>query len=220
MIISTWSTLLLSVNPPTTLPLSKARHHCRLLHKVGNPLSKTWLELTFTLAHGLLLLLPPVIVGCITYLLIIFGGQFMLRDSPRYHPKFIFQLHNFLLTFVSAALLLLLIEQLIPQLVNHGFYYTICSSEAWTQKHELLYYLNYLVKWWELADTVFLVLKKKKLGKKLESMIKPCDIQLNDCRIPALLSSQHDYGALLHPTCWTYYCGKFYWKWCKKALDI
>lgn len=136
----------------------------------------------------------------------------MLRDSPRYHPKFIFQLHNFLLTFVSAALLLLLIEQLIPQLVNHGFYYTICSSEAWTQKHELLYYLNYLVKWWELADTVFLVLKKKKLGKKLESMIKPCDIQLNDCRIPALLSSQHDYGALLHPTCWTYYCGKFYWK--------
>ncbi|CDS11440.1 hypothetical protein LRAMOSA03703 [Lichtheimia ramosa] len=106
---------------------------------------------------------PQVIVGCITYLLIIFGGQFMLRDSPRYHPKFIFQLHNFLLTFVSAALLLLLIEQLIPQLVNHGFYYTICSSEAWTQKHELLYYLNYLVKWWELADTVFLVLKKKKL---------------------------------------------------------
>lgn len=106
-----------------------------------------------------------VTIGCVTYLLVIFGGQYMLRESGPSNPKFIFRLHNFLLTIVSLALLLLLVEQLVPQLARHGLYYTICSAEAWTEKHELLYYLNYLVKWWELADTVFLVLKKKKLGK-------------------------------------------------------
>ncbi|KAI7875339.1 GNS1/SUR4 membrane protein [Lichtheimia hyalospora FSU 10163] len=106
---------------------------------------------------------PEVAIGCVTYLLVIFGGQYMLRESGPSNPKLIFRLHNFLLTIVSLALLLLLVEQLVPQLARHGLYYTICSAEAWTEKHELLYYLNYLVKWWELADTVFLVLKKKKL---------------------------------------------------------
>ncbi|KAI9497967.1 ELO family [Zychaea mexicana] len=108
--------------------------------------------------------IPEVVVGCVTYLMVIFGGQYILRDSMPLRPKFIFQVHNLLLTLVSLAILLLLIEQLVPQLVRHGLYWTICSFDAWTQKHELLYYLNYLVKYWELIDTVFLVVKKKKLG--------------------------------------------------------
>ena len=97
--------------------------------------------------------------------MVIFGGRYILREASAVHPKFIFQIHNLLLTLVSLAILLLLIEQLVPQLYRHGLYWTICSYDAWTPKHELLYYLNYLVKYWELADTVFLVLKKKKLGK-------------------------------------------------------
>ncbi|KAI9258034.1 GNS1/SUR4 family-domain-containing protein [Phascolomyces articulosus] len=107
--------------------------------------------------------IPEVAVGVFTYLMVIFGGRYILREASATHPKFIFQIHNLLLTLVSLAILLLLIEQLVPQLYNHGLYWTICSYDAWTQKHELLYYLNYLVKYWELADTVFLVLKKKKL---------------------------------------------------------
>lgn len=79
--------------------------------------------------------------------------------------KLAFQIHNVLLTLVSGALWLLLFEQLFPQLYQRGLYYTICSEEAWTSKLELIYYLNYLVKWWELLDTGFLVIKKKKLGK-------------------------------------------------------
>lgn len=75
------------------------------------------------------------------------------------------QIHNAFLTIVSLVLLVLLIEQLVPKLVNQGLYFTICSEDAWTQELELLYYLNYLVKYYELIDTVFLVIKKKKLGK-------------------------------------------------------
>ncbi|KAI8142331.1 GNS1/SUR4 family-domain-containing protein [Fennellomyces sp. T-0311] len=107
--------------------------------------------------------IPEVVVGCLTYFMVIFGGQLLLRDALPFHPKAIFQLHNLLLTLVSGAILLLLIEQLVPQLARHGLYWTICSADAWTEKHELLYYLNYLVKYWELIDTVFLVMKKKKL---------------------------------------------------------
>lgn len=79
--------------------------------------------------------------------------------------KFLFQIHNVLLTLVSGTLLALLFEQLFPQLYRKGIYFTICSENAWTPQLELIYYLNYLVKWWELVDTGFLVIKKKKLGK-------------------------------------------------------
>lgn len=106
-----------------------------------------------------------VLIGCITYFIVIFGGQFLLSNAPAFKLKTLNLLHNAFLTIISSILLVLLIEQLVPKLVRQGLYYTICSEEAWTQELELLYYLNYLVKYYELIDTVFLVLKKKKLGK-------------------------------------------------------
>lgn len=78
--------------------------------------------------------------------------------------KGLFMLHNVLLTASSLALLLLFIEQLTPIIARHGLFYAVCSDAAWNQPLELLYYLNYLVKYWELADTMFLALKKKRLG--------------------------------------------------------
>jgi hypothetical protein len=58
-----------------------------------------------------------------------------------------------------------MIENIFPILYHKGLLHAVCDTDAWTQPLELLYYLNYLVKYWELIDTVFLVLKKKKLGK-------------------------------------------------------
>ncbi|KAF9438485.1 hypothetical protein BGZ76_007604 [Entomortierella beljakovae] len=104
-----------------------------------------------------------VAMWAITYLIVIFGGREIMRNQEAFKLKYLFILHNFLLTIASGALLLLFIENLAPILAKNGLLYAICNEGAWTQRLELLYFLNYLVKFWELADTVFLVLKKKPL---------------------------------------------------------
>jgi fatty acid elongase 3 len=68
------------------------------------------------------------------------------------------------LSTVSAALLLPLTLLLAGKYYEHGFLHMMCS---WTllDDHRLLwfFYVNYLFKFYELLDTVFLALKKKPL---------------------------------------------------------
>jgi fatty acid elongase 3 len=106
-----------------------------------------------------------VAISFITYLAVIFGGKLLMRNFPVIKLQFIFQLHNLLLTLSSLALLILFAEQLIPIVFRNGIFHSVCHNDAWTQRLELLYYINYLIKYWELTDTVFLVLRKKNLGK-------------------------------------------------------
>ncbi|ODQ81995.1 hypothetical protein BABINDRAFT_160208 [Babjeviella inositovora NRRL Y-12698] len=46
---------------------------------------------------------------------------------------------------------------------HHGLYYAICHPDAWTPQMVTLYYMNYITKFLEFIDTVFLVVKQKRL---------------------------------------------------------
>lgn len=109
---------------------------------------------TFGVTAGTLLL----------YYIVIFGGREFMRNRPAFELNGLFKIHNFYLTVISGGLLLLFLEQLIPELTRNGVFHAICDhSGGWTDKLVILYYLNYLTKYLELIDTVFLFLKKKPL---------------------------------------------------------
>ncbi|KAL6884395.1 fatty acid elongase-like protein [Trichoderma longibrachiatum] len=98
------------------------------------------------------------------YYLVIFGGRELMRNRDPFKLKTLFLIHNFVLTAVSAALLALFIEQLLPTVARRGILYAVCDANGgWTQPLIVLYYMTYLTKYLELLDTVFLFLKKKPL---------------------------------------------------------
>jgi len=106
-----------------------------------------------------------VFIGFCTYFIVIFGVQAIMRkyNIKPFQLKWFFFIHNAILTVVSAALLYGFAYNLIPMIKKHGIIYAMCNIGSYTQQMETLYYINYLIKWWELIDTLFLVLKRKKL---------------------------------------------------------
>ncbi|KAF0322458.1 fatty acid elongase [Colletotrichum asianum] len=97
------------------------------------------------------------------YLVIIFGGREVMRERRPLELNGLFKIHNLFLSVLSAALLLLIVEQIVPQLWRDGLYHNICTYAGASQPLVTLYYVNYLVKYYELIDTVFLMAKKKPL---------------------------------------------------------
>lgn len=99
------------------------------------------------------------------YYVVVFGGRFVMNTfnvSPL-RLNALVQLHNLFLSLLLGLLMLLLVEQLVPMIARHGLFYAVCHPKAYHQKVVVIYYLNYLTKYWELLDTVFLVLARKKL---------------------------------------------------------
>jgi fatty acid elongase 3 len=79
----------------------------------------------------------------ITYYVIIFGGREVMKKMPAFKLNTLFMIHNLVLTLVSGILLVLFIEQLLPTLVRHGVFYTICDQRGgWTQPLIILYYVS------------------------------------------------------------------------------
>ncbi|OMJ09607.1 putative elongation of fatty acids protein 1 [Smittium culicis] len=105
-----------------------------------------------------------VIYGILTYLLIVVGGQFIMKQFKEpIKLNRIFMVHNFFLCTFSGFLFVGFMEQAIPMLFKHGFFWSICDYYSYIQPLEWLYYCNYICKWVEFIDTFFLVMKKKKL---------------------------------------------------------
>lgn len=105
-------------------------------------------------------------VGVIIGYYIIILGYPAIRDSlgiRAFKLSFLFQIHNLVLSGLSLVLLVLIVEQVFAKFFYNGFFYAVCSKEMFTDKLVILYYITYLTKFIELIDTVFLVLKKKKL---------------------------------------------------------
>ncbi|KAL0252979.1 hypothetical protein I308_102373 [Cryptococcus tetragattii IND107] len=105
-----------------------------------------------------------VVAAVGTYLLVIFGGREMMKNRQPFKLKIPFQIHNVYLTLGSGLLLVLMLEEIIPLFLKHGFFWSICSTSAFTPRLVTYYMINYYFKYVELIDTVFLVLKKKPLA--------------------------------------------------------
>ena len=65
-----------------------------------------------------------------------------MRNRQPYKLNGLFMAHNFILTVISGALLVLFAEQLIPTLWKHGLYENICGESGWTQPLLVLYYVS------------------------------------------------------------------------------
>lgn len=105
-----------------------------------------------------------VVICIVTYLLVIFGGRELMRSRAPFKLTALFQLHNLILTSGSLVLLLLMLEEIIPMYFKQGFLFSICNTKAFTARLVTYYMINYYIKYVELIDTVFLVLKKKPLA--------------------------------------------------------
>ncbi|PGH35692.1 fatty acid elongase 2 [[Emmonsia] crescens] len=121
-------------------------------------------DFTFTQGQTPMSTLNETLFSLASYYIIVFGGREIMRNRPALKLNGIFLIHNLYLTLISGTLLALFIEQLLPTLWRNGIFFAICDVKGgWTDPLVVLYYLNYLTKYLELLDTVFLVLKKKPL---------------------------------------------------------
>jgi fatty acid elongase 3 len=79
----------------------------------------------------------------VIYYTIIFGGRELMRNREPFKLRSLFLIHNFYLTAISAILLALFIEQMLPTVVRHGIFHAICAREGgWTQPMVVLYYVS------------------------------------------------------------------------------
>ncbi len=98
---------------------------------------------------------------CIVYLATIF--ILSRKKKPFTIPNWIPALHNLFLTLVSLFLFIVLTENSMSIFINKGMYESFCLLQSYTPRVEFIMYLNYLTKYYELIDTLFLVLKGKEL---------------------------------------------------------
>jgi fatty acid elongase 3 len=76
---------------------------------------------------------PVVVSVLVGYLATVFSIQALMKNSQPFNPRFLFQLHNLVLTSGSLLLLVLMLEEILPILYKNGLFYAMCNNEAWTE---------------------------------------------------------------------------------------
>lgn len=78
----------------------------------------------------------------IAYYVAIFGGRELMKNQQPFNLNGLFMAHNLGLTIISAVLLVLFIEQLVPTVWRGGIFYAICDIRGgWTAPLVTLYYV-------------------------------------------------------------------------------
>jgi len=98
---------------------------------------------------------------CVAYLLGVLGLQRFMEKKNPVRLKLSIALHNGFLSICSLGLLVLIGTELIPKIFKKGYYGSVCDRDVLTNRLEFYCYLNYLLKFYELIDTFFMVAKKK-----------------------------------------------------------
>ncbi|TPX37691.1 very-long-chain 3-oxoacyl-CoA synthase [Synchytrium microbalum] len=107
--------------------------------------------------------LPSIVAASLGYVIVMMGGQEIMRGYQSFNLKYLIFLHNAIMSIASGLLFMLILEPLVPMWQEHGLNFTLCHYDAYTPRLELFYYLNYLFKLWEFIDTGFMVLRKRPL---------------------------------------------------------
>ncbi|KAL8872149.1 MAG: hypothetical protein Q9174_002171 [Haloplaca sp. 1 TL-2023] len=108
--------------------------------------------------------LKATVTMLVSYYVLVLGGREFMKNRKPFKLNALFMIHNLYLTLASGIMLVLFIEQLVPTVWRRGIFFAICDHRGgWTRELVVLYYMNYITKYVELIDTVFLVLKKKPL---------------------------------------------------------
>lgn len=81
-----------------------------------------------------------------TYYITVFAGREIMKNRTSWKLNGLFMVHNLYLTIISATLLALFIEQLLPTLWRNGIFFAICDARGgWTKPLVTLYYVRSLL---------------------------------------------------------------------------
>lgn len=79
----------------------------------------------------------------VTYYVTVFAGRELMKNREPLQLNSLFMVHNLNLTIISATLLALFIEQLLPTIWRNGVFFAICDHRGgWTEPMVTLYYVS------------------------------------------------------------------------------
>jgi len=110
-------------------------------------------------------LLYPIFT-CLAYYAIIFILWVYMKNKNGYSLSVAFTIHNIILCIWSFVMCFGMITDIIPMVQQNGIFWLVCDDKnVKVMKGRLWYwaYIYYLSKYYELFDTILLVLKKKPL---------------------------------------------------------